>query len=224
MNIESEILKNEWHLIGNIFEKAQEKYNCCSEKNATDEFEKYEEVIEFLIQEYEKIYPKFVLEPYKENVINLFNSIQTKEFEKQKNISNEITKFQVFYYLCQYFYIFVLPILEENIEYEDQPRFEINTKDENIKLFKIFNEIWWELNKENESSEFELLEDFELLEFYEIQVKLLTEFLSECWLKTKEETNSNVIAIMSESTGVGKNYLLDEKRVLTDNEMEQLCK
>ncbi|MBS9767424.1 MAG: hypothetical protein KGV44_07780 [Flavobacteriaceae bacterium] len=222
LNIESELLKEHWDLIGASYTKALKKYEKCNENEETDEEVKYEELIDFLTEEWKRIYPEFVLKPYENKILDLFYSIQTNKFEKEKNIPSKITKFNVFYYLCQYFYIFVLPNLKDDLKYEDYPRFEIETNDENIFLRKLFDEIWFELNKDNEDSEIEELGDFGLFEFNEIEFNLLSSFLSKCWSETKIKTGSNVIATLSESTGVGKNYFLDEDRVLSDEELDEI--
>lgn len=221
-NIKSELLKQHWELISDTFKKAQEKYNECAKKNENDYEIRFKELIDYLTQEWEIIYPKFVLLPYKKEILNLFYKTQTNQFEKEKNIAEKISKFNVFYYLCQYCYIFIIPNTESDFKYEDYPRFEISTDDPNLLLYEIFNELWSELNKENLDSEFEELEYSELGKFYKIEFNLLCSFLSKCWNETKIQTGSNVIATLSESTGVGEHYFLDQNRVLSDKELDDI--
>ncbi|WP_231891964.1 hypothetical protein [Tenacibaculum ovolyticum] len=47
-------------------------------------------------------------------------------------------------------------------------------------------------------------------------------FLSKSWNETKNRTGSSVIVTLSESTGVGKYYFLDENRVLSDEELDDV--
>lgn len=222
-NIKSELIRDNWELIKEIFKEAKVKYQECYKKTTYDDW-KYEELFSFLALKWKEIYPKFVLLPYENNILDLFYSIQNKCFEKEKNIKQEITKFNVFYYLSQYFYIFVIPNIQNDYEYEDYPRFEIKTNDENILLYEIFESLWYELDEGNEDSEFDEYDDLPLEEFYRIEYNLLSFFLSKKWNETKIKTGSNVIATLSESTEVGKHYSLDENRILSDKELDEILK
>ena len=223
INIQSEILKDNWKLIEETFKQSKIIYDKCYKKNASDNDWKYEKLFEFLSHKWKELYSEFVLLPYENEILSLFYKIQTKSFEKEKNIKGEVTKFNVFYYLSQYFYIFVLPNLNGNYEYEDYPRFEIKTNDQNRELYGIFEELWYELNESNggyKDSEFDEYDDLPLDVFNEIEFNLFSSFLSEKWNETKAKTNSNVIATLSESTGIGENYHLDENRKLSDEELD----
>ncbi len=218
-NIKSELLKNHWDLIGETYAIAKEKYkNCYSENNLDEDVWKYKKVLDSLTKEWKSIYPKFVLQPIENKVFDLFYTIQTKGFEKEKNIAEEIKTFSVYYYLSQYFYIFVVPSLRNNYIYEDYPRFEIKTEDPNLLLYEIFGELWNELN-ENDDDEFG---EFDLEEFYDIEFRSLSLFLSKCWNETKAKTGSKTIATLSDSTGAGENYFLNENRVLSDSELREI--
>ena len=218
-NIQSEILKNHWDIIGDTYVKAKEKYEeCFLENNDDEDYWKYGKVFELLIEEWKIIYPKFVLFPLENKILDLFYTIQTKGFENEKNIKEEINKFTVFYYLTQYLYIFVIPSNRNNFSYEEQPRFEIKTDDPNLLLREIFEEIWDEINLKDDE-EFGTFDELDLGEFYNIEFNSLNVFLSKCWNNTKAKTNTKVIAILSESTGAGESYFLDENRILSDEEL-----
>ena len=222
LNIQSEILKNHWNLIGETYVIAKEKYKECYSENNTDEnIWKYQKVFSFLTEKWKSIYPEFVLLPIENQVFELFYKIQTKGFEKEKYISEAIEKFNVYYYLSQYFYLFVIPSLRDNYKYEDYPRFEIKTDDQNLLLYEIFGELWNELN-EDADDEFGDFDELDLEEFNDIEFRSLGLFLSECWNKTKLKTGSKVIATLSEATSVGENYYLDENRILSDKELTEI--
>lgn len=221
-NIKSEILKDNWNLIGEIYITAKEKYkDCYAEYNSNKKSWKYETLFEFLTKEWENIYPKFILLPIENQVFDLFHTIQTKGFEKEKNISEEIDKFSVYFCLFQYFYIFVNPSLEENYTYEEFPRFEIKPNHQNRFLYILFEEIWSELKEDNDD-EFGDFIEFDLSNFYDIEFRLLCEFLSKCWNETKSKTGSKAIATLSEATGSGENYFLDENRILSEKELMEI--
>jgi hypothetical protein len=218
----SQLLNEYWDLIAQTYISAKEKYKVCYSQNNLNEDEwKYQNLFDFLTEEWKRIYPNFVLVPIEKRVLDLFYAIQTKEFEKQKNISQEINKYTVYYYLSQYFYLFVTPTLRDQYNFEDQPRFEIKTDDENILLLEIFEEIWNELN-DKDDDEFGDFDELDLEGFYEFEFNALGAFLSKCWNKTKEETNTKVIATLVESTGAGENYFLDENRNISDLELIEI--
>ena len=221
LKIQSELLKKHWDLIGETYIVAKEKYKeCFSDNNIEDNIRKYQKVFDFLVEKWKSIYPEFVLIPIENQVFEMFYKIQTKGFEKEKNISEEIDKFSVYYYLCQYFYIFVIPILRENYTYEDYPRFEIKTDNQNLLLREIFSDLWYELT--GDDKEFEEFEVLDLDEFNDIEFLLLSSFLAKCWNETKAKTETKVIATLSEATSVGENYFLDESRILSDKELEEI--
>ncbi|MGG5507671.1 MULTISPECIES: hypothetical protein [unclassified Myroides] len=220
LNIQSELLKKHWDLIGETYVVAKEKYKVCFSNNTDEMNWKYQKIFDFLVEKWKDIYPKFVLIPIENQVFEMFYKIQTKGFEKEKNISEEIDKFSVYYYLCQYFYLFVIPSLRDNYTYEDYPRFEIKTDNQNLLLREIFSELWYELTGNDE--EFEEFDDLDLEEFNDIEFFLLSSFLTKCWNETKTKTGTKVIAILSEATNVGENYFLDENRVLSDIELEEI--
>lgn len=220
LNIQSELLKNHWGLIGETYVIAKEKYKECYSENNTDEnIWKYQKFFNFLTEKWKSIYPEFVLLPIENQVFELFYKIQTKGFENEKNISEEIGKFSVYYYLCQYFYLFVIPSLRYNYTYEDYPRFEIKTDNQNILLYEIFGELWNELNEDDEFGDFD---ELDLEEFNDIEFRLLSSFLTKCWNDTKAKTGTKVIATLSEATSVGENYFLDENRILSDKELTEI--
>ena len=51
-------------------------------------------------------------------------------------------------------------------------------------------------------------------EFYDVEVRLLSDFISKCWIEAKSFTKINAIGILVESTSVGETYSLDENKVL----------
>ena len=149
----------------------------------------------------------------------MFFKVQTKEFEKEKHISSVIDIFCVWYFTFQYFNIFIEPFnLSE--EYEEKPRFGINTRDENLLLWRIFGEIWDEIS----SIEDPVLDKFwqlDVPEFYDAELNLLHFFVSKCWNDVKAITKTKVKAIMNESTGADEIYYLDENRYLKDEDEDE---
>ncbi|TPD69998.1 hypothetical protein [Flavobacterium microcysteis] len=211
-DIQSELLKNHWNVMGTTYLSAKKKNVDDGNNDA---------VLEFLHEEWERIYPEFVLNPVKNEVIERFYFAQTKGFEKEKQLNGEVTAFRVYYYLCQYFSLKIEPNVITDYNPENYPQYDIHFSDTNRLLFDLFSELWDEINRDNES-DFYSFEEFDLEEFYETEVDLLQLFLAECWNETKAKTHSTAIAILSEATAVGDDYFLDEKRILSDSEAEIL--
>ncbi|WGH76705.1 hypothetical protein P8625_05995 [Tenacibaculum tangerinum] len=215
-DIKSKLIKENWDLISSTFDKALKEFKKCKQKGGVDNEWKYNTVIDVLLEEWNRIYPNYVLLPIQEELRKLFFKVQSKEFETEKNISSVIDVFCVWYYNCQYFYIFIEPFnLSE--QHEENPRFEINTNNENLLLLEIFASIWDEISsiEDPESGEFW---ELDLPEFYDTELNLLHFFVSKCWNDVKTITKTTVKAIMNESTGAGEIYYLDENRYLKDED------
>lgn len=197
-NIQSKLLKEYWLSISNTYGKLLKAYQFSKKDEAN-----IHSISNLLINEWKAVYPKFVLNPIEEQVLKLFHKIQTQGFEKEKDITSKIKIFEVYYYTAQYFDIFILPH-DVNQSYNEFPRFEIKTNDENLILHRIFKDVWYEF-----------LPDFDEKLYYELignnlnEYTMLYEFLSNCWLKTKKVTKSNVQALLTESTGQGITVYLD---------------
>ncbi|MEK9612804.1 MAG: hypothetical protein VW080_02625 [Flavobacteriaceae bacterium] len=221
IKIKSKLIREHWELISSTFHKVLKEFQKCKQKEVFDDEWKYDTVFDVLLEEWNRIYPSYVLLPIQEELRKLFFKVQSKEFEKEKYISSEIDIFCVWYYTCQYFYIFIEPFnLSE--QYEKNPRFDINTNDKNLLLLRIFGAIWDEISsvEDPESGEFG---EFDLEEFYDAELNLLHFFVSKCWNDVKAITKTKVKAIMNESTGAGEIYYLDENRYLKDeNEWKNL--
>ncbi|WP_179006563.1 hypothetical protein [Winogradskyella forsetii] len=218
-DIQSQLIKNNWQLINSTYEKA---YQINSEmKSRTTEIGRWknETLYKFLEEEYKRHYPVFVLEPIKNDISNLFKKVHNQEFESQMSITDKISLFSVYYYISQYFRILIEPNQNLRSErYSDFPEMEIETDDENIKLKDIFKELWEEIINDNNESWIDVGSE----EFYQIEVKMLSGFLSNQWNKAKAENNSNLKAILFEMSDVGERYLLDENRILAKGETESL--
>jgi len=196
--VNSDLLKSNWHLIKSTYNKLKKE----SERE-DQEASNYYSISQLMVDEWKDQYSSFVLNPIEKEVLSLFQKVQTKEFEKIKSISTDVELFGVYYYTIQYFYIFIEPFdLDE--PYEDQPRFEIKTENQNIKLRQLFREMWFEIYPKFDSNEYYDIIDSNLKEY-----DSLYRFLSECWLKMKNRTNSKVRALMTEATGVDNPVYLD---------------
>jgi len=116
-NIKSEILKQYWqiaqpvylHLVNEIGKQNNEQLI-------------HDSASKIIIDEWNRIYTKFVLKPYEESINKLFLRIQTNGYEKEKDIKMPIEVFDVYYYTAQYFYIFILPNDCEE-QHDEFPRF-----------------------------------------------------------------------------------------------------
>lgn len=205
-NVKSEFLKAYWKIIGDTYIRVktiaeQDKFNA----------DRYF----FLLEEWKRLYPSFVLQPLKSKVMKHFYFAQTKGFEEEKQIKEEITAFLVVYYLRQYFFLKIQP----NIIREDKPEilaeYDIHFGDANRKLFLLLSEIWKELNSHVDDDDY--LQDFDSY-FYDAELGFLQSFLADCWNETKQQTGSTAIAILSEGTAADSDYLLDESRYIEDAE------
>jgi len=87
--------------------------------------------------------------------------------------------------------------------------FEVKTKDENLILYNIFRELWFELFPNFDENNYYNLVRRNLKEY-----DMLYSFLSKCWLNSKRHTNSNVIATLSEATGCDNTLYLDGSKKL----------
>ena len=197
-NIKSEILKQNWQTVQPIY------LNLLSVKEKTNNEQiRLNSTSKAIAKEWNNIYPQFVLKPYEESVNKLFLTLQTNGYEKEKDIKSKISVFDVYYYTAQYFYLFVLPNECEEL-HNEFPRFEIKTNDENLMLYNIFREIWFELYPNFDENEYYNLVRRNLQEY-----EMLYDFLSRCWLNSQKLTKSNVIATLSEATGCGSTVYLD---------------
>lgn len=202
-DIKSEFLKTHWEMIESTYNKLKLE----SEKEDQKE-SNYFSICQVMIEEWNSIYPTYVLEPIEKDVLSLFQRIQTGEFEKEKSISTKVEVFGVFYYTAQYFYIFVEPF-DLNEAYDFTPRFEIKTNDPNRILHHIFGELWNELYPNFDAKEYYHLVGSNLKEY-----EMLYKFLSKCWLESLDITESTVKAVLSESTGCDNTVYLDGSMTL----------
>ena len=99
-------------------------------------------------------------------------------------------------------------------EYDSFPDLGLKTANSgnlNLLLYNLFDELWSELKIDSLIDD-ELFDDRS--EFYDVEVRLLSDFLSKCWIDAKSFTKINAIGILVESTSVGETYSLDENKVL----------
>ncbi|WP_196887463.1 hypothetical protein [Aureivirga sp. CE67] len=200
--IKSDLLKEHWENASEIY------YFLEKELKDLDYEEDYEKLDEIIFEAWEKFYSDFVLNPIKEDVLKMFHHAQTSDFESKSSMEGETKIYSVYYYLAQYFSIGIATYDQS----EDFPSFEFN--DLNMTLYYIFEEIVEELNLEGFTEE-DLFE--EKCDYYDLEVELLSEFLSECWNEVKTQTKQNVKAFLSEATGCGGEYSLDENREIKEN-------
>lgn len=204
-NVKSEDLKAYWEIIGDTYIRAI-AINEPDDDNM--------ELFLFLFEEWKRLYPSFVLQPVKSKVMKHFYFAQTKGFEEEKQIKEEITAFRVFYYLAQYFSLKIQPNSIREYKSESYPDYDMHSGDANRKLFLLLSEIWEELNEGYFNDDFE---DFDG-DFYDTELSYLQSFLADCWNETKQLTGSTAIAILSEGTAADGDYLLDESRYIEDAE------
>lgn len=206
-NIQSEYLKTYWNVIGPTFIKAKEM-------NVNDGSN--DKVFHFLLEGWKRLYHSFVLDPIKNAVTDGFYFVQTQGFEREGKIKETATAFRVYYYLAQYFSLMIRPNQMKEPSIENFPEYEIHYGDANRELFMLLGEIWEELDNINstDAGSFEDIDGY----YYETELEYLHSFLSDCWNETKNKTGSTAIAILSEATAVGYDYLLDEKRKLSSTE------
>jgi hypothetical protein len=136
-NIKSELIREYLDSIHSTYDKICIEFDKISNscKNPTEILHELKPTI---IQEWQKMYKSFVLKPIEDDVMSLFNKIQTDKFEKSKSIIKKVQIFEVYYYTAQYFYIFVLPVGVDQ-EFDDFPRFEIKMNENNLTLKSLFD-------------------------------------------------------------------------------------
>lgn len=205
-NVKSEYLKAYWKIIGDTYIRF---------KTIAEQDEKNTSPYFFLLEEWKRLYPSFVLQPLKNKVMKRFYFAQTKGFEEEKQIKEEITAFRVIYYLAQYFFLKIEPNIIREDKPEILPEYDIHLGDANRKLFLLLSEIWEECNSNIDEDAY--LQDFDNY-FYDVELAFLQSFLADCWNETKQLTGSKAIAILSEGTAAGYDYLLDENRWLEEDE------
>lgn len=155
----------------------------------------------------EKDISKFCFQPLRNRVLNLFLKAQKADFKLKSSTNSNTKTYGVYYYLLQYFSLGVIPYEE----YEDFPEIRLlssETGSLNLILYDLFEEICLELGLESITNG-ELFDERE--EFYQIELDLLSSFLSECWNEIKSQTNLNVKAVLFEATGGDAEYDLDNK-------------
>ena len=214
-NIESELLHEHWETIniayGSIVKIVKEEE--ANEEELDFEVNLFNRLYDIIFSQFREIYPTFVLDPIKDEVLTLFEKAQTTDLNL-KNPSKSTTKvYCVYYYVLQYFTIGIQPYYE----YEKFPDLSLNRPDRstdlNLLLYELFEEIWEELALEDSTGE-EIFDD--KTEFYDLEVAYLSEFLSNCWNETKAKTNTKVVGILDEATACGDTFSLDENRTLKD--------
>lgn len=164
------------------------------------------------LNHWKKIYQNFVLNPIKDEITEVFVKAQKTEFKLKESSKYKEKIYLIHYYVLQYFSIGIMPYHE----HESFPDLGLKTADSgnlNLLLYNLFDELWYEL-KIDSLIDYELFDD--RTEFYDLEVKFLSEFLSRCWIQAKSITNINAIGILVESTAVGVTYSLDENKVLKD--------
>ena len=200
--IKSSLLREKWDSINTIYYSLKEEL---SKNKSGIEFD---ELYDFLLEEWRNIYPSFVLHPIKEKVLNLFFQAQTTDFKLKTPTKDKTKVYSVHYYLLQYFSIGIIP----HHDYENFPDIGLSSSESgnpNLILYDIFEEICSELGLDS------ITEDdlfYDSSEFYQVEVALLSDFLSKCWNETKSKTKLNVKGILFESTGAGIDYNLDENK------------
>ncbi|MGB0870353.1 MAG: hypothetical protein ACPGSD_12215 [Flavobacteriales bacterium] len=215
-HIESSDVKENWELLGPIYIKLKDALEKEKQKEEYDDEVDFDVFYDIMLEEWKKIYLEVVLNPIREKITDLFKKALATDYVLKDPIDYDGKVFCVHYYILQYFSIGVLPYHK----HEDFP--DVSTSlDElgniNLDLYSLFEYLWYELELDEETEE-ELF--YDRSEFYDVEVSYLTAFLSECWLKAKQHTGVNAIAILDESTAVGETYLLDENKLLEDCDEE----
>ena len=224
-NGKSQLIKTNWELINNSYKRISDLIKPYQSKGSI-ELEDLGNIYKIIVEEWNIVYPNYVFSKIKKDTQNVFNKVQTRGFEVEKSVSVEINNFTIFYYIADYFNIYIEPnprVIQNN----ENVIFQITQDDElNQELRDIFNELWNEITDEILDNEDK--EDFfdEILsEFYDAEVRLLEKFLAEYWNKEKQITHSDTRAFMAEHTGVGHIFYLDEKKVLKGwKEVEEIIK
>ncbi|CAM1349454.1 MULTISPECIES: hypothetical protein [Tenacibaculum] len=200
--IKSNLLREKWDSINTVYYSLKEEL---SKNKSGIEFD---QLYDFLLEEWRNIYPSFVLHPIKEKILNLFFQAQTTDFKLKTPTRDKTKVYSVHYYLLQYFSIGIIP----HHDYESFPDIRLKSSesgDPNLILYEIFEEICSELGLDS------ITEDdlfYDSSEFYQIEVELLSDFLSKCWNETKSKTKLNVKGILFESTGADTDYNLDKNK------------
>ena len=213
-DIESELLHEYWELINEVYGLAAERLKK-EEENVEDfSFEStlFNDLYELFLHHWKKIYPAFVLYPKKEEILSMFLRAQNSDLYLKSPSKSKTKIYSVHYYIAQYFSITVEPYHEydvskfPNIQSKD-------SEDLNMLLYEIFEEIFEELELEEETGE-GIFDD--KTEFYDAEVEFLTKFLAQCWNETKSKTKTNAVAVRTESTAIGDTVLLDDDKKLGD--------
>ncbi|MDT0557226.1 hypothetical protein RM697_01115 [Ichthyenterobacterium sp. W332] len=166
------------------------------------------------LKHWNNVYPKFVLTPIKDDIIEAFVKALKTDFKLKKPSKFNEKIYFVYYYILQYFSIGIKPYHE----YESFPNLGLKTADSgdlNLLLYDLFEELWDELDIESLIDD-ELFDD--RTEFYNSEVQFLSEFLSRCWNEAKTLTTIKAIGILGEATAVGETYSLDDNKVLEDHD------
>lgn len=204
--LKSELLKEHWDSIATV-------YHSLKKELASNSFEiDFDELYDFLLEEWERIYTSFVLSPFRKEIISLFSKAQTTDFKLKTPSKNKTKVYAVHYYVLQYFSIGIAPYHS----YEDFPDLCLNSSasnDPNLVLYDIFEEICSELDLDSVTED-ELF--YDRSEFYQIEITLLRNFLSECWNEAKAITKSDVRGILFEATGADIDYNLDDNTRLEE--------
>lgn len=222
INLESELLNDNLEIIYPLYLSFQElitEYN--TKLDTDDEIDSevfFYALYDNAIQHWKKIYSKFALDPIKDEITNIFIKALKTDYKLKVPSKFEEKIYTIHYYILQYFSIGIMPYYE----HDDFPNLSLNTdnsEDLNLLLYELFEDLWCEL-------EIDTLIDDELFddrsEFYNIEVKLLSDVLSKCWNEAKSLTNIKAKGILVEATAVGETYSLDDNTVLKDfdpNEM-----
>tara|TARA_R110002111_G_scaffold158539_1_gene225363 strand:- start:16990 stop:17679 length:690 start_codon:yes stop_codon:yes gene_type:complete len=162
------------------------------------------------LKQWKHIYPKFVLYPIKNEITETFIKAQKADFKLINPSKFKEKIYCVHYYILQYFSIGIMPYHE----YDSFPDLGLKTANSgnlNLLLYNLFDELWSELKIDSLIDD-ELFDDRS--EFYDVEVRLLSDFISKCWIDAKSFTKINAIGILVESTSVGETYSLDENKVL----------
>ncbi len=112
------------------------------------------------------------------------------------------------YYLYSYFSLGIVSRDRTfDISLFDDPR------DFNRIIYDLMEEIWKEVTR-NSNLPDDVFDD--TAEYYDLEVEIYSRFLSECWNSAKLETREDVIGVLIESTGAGRDYSLDENMPMNE--------
>ncbi len=198
--IKSNLLREKWDSINTVY------YSLKEELSKYESGIEFDELYDFLLEEWRSIYSSFVLYPLKEKILELFLQAQKISSKLEHSAKEESKIYSVHFYLYQYFHIGIIPP-------DHSPDLSLDTANignPNKILYRVFEEICSELELDHITKSDLFDEDFE--DFYEVEVELLRFFLSECWNEVKSQTKLNVKGILFESTGADIDYNLDENK------------